>query len=120
MTAIKQESLDNGLEISFSDESNRYFGDYHRICVVVTISYAVDRLADDDLRLHAAAVYGERLKIDKRLERMGVSSADYEQVRNALIDDFMRHAATYLSRSDYPHLLVAAELRKARSSRFHV
>lgn len=120
MTAIKHVSLDNGLEISCSDESNRYFGDYYRVCVVVAISYAVDRLADDDLRLQAAAVYGDRLTVEKRLVRMGVPSADCEQVRKALVDDFMRHAATYLARSDYPRLLVAAELRKTRASRFHV
>ena len=119
MTTIKQANFDNGLEVSFSDESNRYFGDYHRICVVVTISYAVDHLADDELRHQAAAVFGEQLEVTKRLVRMGVPSAEYEQVRNALADDFMRHAAGYLSRSDYPRLLVAAELRKGRSGRFH-
>ena len=120
MRAIKSASLDNGLEISFSDESNRYFGDYHHICVLVTISFAVDSLADGDLRRQAAAVYGERIKVAKRLERMGVPSTDCEPVRNALVDDFMRHAAGYLSRSDYPRLLVAAELRMTRSRRFHV
>ena len=120
MRAIKSASLNNGLQINFTDESNRYFGDYHRICVAVTISYAVDRLADDDLRLQAASVYGDRLKVVRHLVRMGVPSADCETVRNALIDDFMRHAASYLCRSDYPRLLVAAELRKARSSRGHV
>jgi hypothetical protein len=51
---------------------------------------------------------------------MGVPSTDCEPVRNALVDDFMRHAAGYLSRSDYPRLLVAAELRMTRSRRFHV
>lgn len=120
MTAIKHANFENGLEVSFSDESNRYFGDYHRICVVVTISYAVDHLADAELRLQAAAVFGERLEVTKRLVRMGVPSAECEQVRNALADDFIRHAASYLSRSDYPRMLVVAELRKARSSRLYV
>jgi hypothetical protein len=120
MTAIKHACLDNGLEISFSDESNRYFGDYHRICVVVTISCSVGHLTDDELRRRATAVYGEKLEIAKRLVRMGVASAECEQVRNALVDDFMRHASSYLSRPDYPRLLVAAELRKASPRRFHV
>jgi len=120
MTAIRQANLDNGLELSFSDESNRYFGDYHRICVVVKISCDVASLADDELRLQVAAVYGKRLEVTKRLVRMGVPSAECEQVRNDLVDYFMRHAAGYLSRSDYPCLLAAAELRKTRSSRFHV
>lgn len=116
---MKHECLDNGLEISFSDGSNRYFGDYHRVCVVATISYALDQLADDDLRLRATAAYGEQIKLEKRLERMGVPSAEVEQTRNALVDDFMRHASTYLSRPDYPRLLIAVELNKQRSGRFY-
>lgn len=120
MTTIKQARLDNGLQISFLDESNRYFGDYHRVCVVVTISCPVDCLADEDLRLQAVAAYGEQLTVVKRLVRMGVPSADCAQVRHALVDDFLRHAAGYLSRPEYPRLLVAAELRKPRSNRFYV
>jgi hypothetical protein len=116
---MKHECLDNGLKISFRDESNRYFGDYHRVCVVATISYTFDRLADDDLRLRAIAVYGEQIKLEKRLERMGVPSTEVEQVRDALIDDFMRQATIYMSRPDYPRLLIAAELSKQRSGRFY-
>ena len=120
MTIIKHESLANGLEISFSDQSNRYFGDYHRICVIATISYDLDRLADETLRLQATACFGEQLKVEKTFVRMGVTSADIEETRNALIDDFMRHAAAYLSRPDYPRMLVAAELSKPRSGRLYV
>ena len=116
---MKHECLDNGLEISFSDQSNRYFGDYHRICVVATISYTLEHLADDELRLRAIAVYGGQFRVEKRFERMGVPSAEVEQTRNALVDDFMRHASTYLSRPDYPRLLIAVELSKQRSGRFY-
>ncbi len=120
MTAIKVERLANGLEISFSDQTNRYFGDYHRVCVVATISYLLDRLPDETLRLQATALLGEQLKVEKSFERMGVPSAELEKTRNVLIDDFMRHAAAYLSRPNYPCLLVAAELRKPRSGRLYV
>jgi len=119
MTTIRHEILDNGLEISFSDESNRYFGDYHRICVVATIGYALERLADDALRLRAIAVYGGQFRIEKRFERMGVPSSDVDSTRKALVDDFMRHAVIYLSRPDYPRLLVAAEMSKQRTGRFY-
>jgi hypothetical protein len=50
---------------------------------------------------------------------MGVPSAEVEKTRNALVDDFMRHASTYLSRPDYPRLLIAVELSKQRSGRFY-
>lgn len=116
---MNPERLDNGLEISFSDQSNRYFGDYHRICVVVTISYRLEHLADDELRFRATVAYGEQIKLKKRLERMGVPSAEVEHTRNTLIEDFLRHATVYLSRPDYPRLMVAAELSKQRSGRFY-
>ena len=49
---IKEQLLDNGLQIVFTDESNRYFGDYHRICVVATIVCNLNDLltetADDE------------------------------------------------------------------------
>ncbi len=120
MTVIKTERLANGLVISFSDQTNRYFGDYHRICVVATISYDLDHLTDETLRSQASACFGEQLKVEKSFQRMGVPSADIADTRNALIDDFMRHAVAYLSRPDYPYLLVAAELRKPRSGRLYV
>lgn len=116
---MNSERLDNGLEISFSDQSNRYFGDYHRICVIATISYTLEHLADDELRLRAIAVYGGQFRVEKCLERMGVPSAEVEHTRNTLIEDFLRHATVYLSRPDYPRLMVAAELSKQRSGRFY-
>lgn len=120
MTELERTSLDNGLEISFSDRSNRYFGDYHRICVVATLSYPLARLADQELRQQAVAVFGERLSVDKHLERMGVPGAELEPTRSTMIRDFLQHAAGYLSHADFPRRLVAAELRKARTGRFHV
>ena len=120
MTSFKQARLENGLELSFSDVSNRYFGDYHRICIVATLAFPLERLVDDELRRRASAVFGQRLEVTKRLERMGVPSAELEQTRSAMVSDFLRHAASYLDRPDFPRRLVAAELRKVRSGRFHV
>ena len=119
MTTIKEERLGNGLGISFADESNRYFGDYHRVCVIAAIRCDLTGLTDENLRAQAIALYGETLQVEKRFERMGVPSADVDKVRNELIEDFMRHAATYLARPDYPGLLVAAELKKRRTKRYY-
>ena len=88
MTTIKQESLENGLQINFTDESNRYFGDYHRVCVVATIvcnlrDLPADSTDEEAFRCRAVEAHGEQLSVVKRFERMGVSSADVEYVRNA-------------------------------------
>jgi hypothetical protein len=120
MTEFRRAELENGLEVSFSDRSNRYFGDYHRLCVVATLSYPIARLADGELRQQAATVFGERFTVTKCLERMGVPGAELEQARTVMVTDFLRHAAGYLGHADFPRRLVAAELRKLRSGRFHV
>ncbi len=124
--AIKEERLANGLLLTFTDESNRYFGDYHHICVVATIFCNLYELPsenpdDETLRYQAIETFGEQLYVAKRLERMGVPTADVEKIRTSMIDDFLRHAVTYLARLEYPHSLVIAELskRRARSGTHH-
>lgn len=121
MSTIRQERLSNGLQIVFTDESNRYFGDYHRVCVVAAIVCDFAALAgaiDAELRSQAVALYGERLVVEKRMERMGVASRDVDTMRLALVDNFMRQAP-YLGRPDYPRMLVAAELKKQKTTRFY-
>lgn len=123
-TTLREEKLANGLQITFTDESNRYFGDYHRVCVVATIVCAVHELPlaspdDEVLRNQALALIGDRLSVVKRLERMGVPTAAVAEVRTALIDDFLRHASAYLSRPGYPRSLVKAEMRKRGPKRFY-
>jgi len=124
MTTIKKELLSNGLQIIFTDESNRYFGDYHRVCVVATIvcelqSLTVANADDEAFRCQAVKALGEQLTIVKRFERMGVSSADVEEVRTALIEDFLRNASVYLSRPGYMRSLVNAELKKRPTHRYY-
>ncbi|MGK2906071.1 MAG: hypothetical protein ACSLFH_06970 [Desulfuromonadales bacterium] len=117
MTTLRHVSLANGLQIVFTDESNRYFGDYHRVCVVATIvcklcDLPVSSDIDEALRCRAVDAFGEHFSVVKRFERMGVPSSDLDVVRTALIDDYLRHAAKYLARPDYLRSLVNAELKK--------
>lgn len=124
MTTIKAECLENGLQINFTDETNRYFGDYHRVCVVATLVCNLEALPAESpdevaFRCRAVEALGGRLSVVKRFERMGVSSADVEDVRGALIDDFLRHASAYLSRPEYIRSLVNAELSKRPKRRFY-
>lgn len=117
MTTIKSEQLPNGLEISFIDQTNRYFGDYHRVCVVATIRCPVTSLRDESIRSKARELYGDSFDVERRFEKMGVSSGDVEFVRDRLVDDFMSHVAAYLGRDDYPDRLATAELKKQRMMR---
>ena len=124
MTTIKEERLSNGLQILFVDESNRYFGDYHRVCVVATIICNLNDLPatssdEEAFRCQAIEALGEELSVTKRLGRMGVASAEVEEVRTALIDDFLHHASVYLSRPGYMRSLVNAELKKRPTHRYY-
>ncbi len=124
MTTIRQEKLNNGLQIHFVDESNRYFGDYHRVCILVTLLYPVAELpvvnSDDEVfRDRAIAKLGKELKIVKRLERMGVPTADVERVRQSMIEAFLDNSSVYLNRPGYPRSLVDAELKKRHTHSFY-
>ena len=124
MTMIKQVLLANGLQIVFTDESNRYFGDYHRVCVVATILCNLHDLptttpGEETMRCLAVESFRGQLSVVKRFERMGVPTQDVEQVRTALIDDFLRHAAAYMARPEYLRSLVKAELNKRPTHRFY-
>lgn len=124
METIKEEFLANGLQIIFTDESNRYFGDYHRVCVVATIicdlrNLQTERPEEEVFRRQSIETLGEQLTVVKRFERMGVATVDVETIRYALIDDFLRNATSYLSRPEYPRSLVTAELNKRRTHRFY-
>ena len=124
MPTIKEERLENGLQIVFVDESNRYFGDYHRVCVVATIVCNLSELLaanaeDKDFLNQTIATLGEELKVVKRFERMGVPTADVEQVRATMIDDFLRNSSPYLTRMSYPLSLVKAELKKRPTHNYY-
>jgi hypothetical protein len=126
MTAfLREESLANGLKITFTDESIRYFGDYHRVCVVASIRCELHKLPatgpeEVALRRQACAMIGDHLTIIRRFERMGVPSAAVAEVRRRLVDDFMHNTCAYISRADYPYSLLKAELNKRGKQKIHV
>jgi len=96
MTPFRSETLDNGVKVTFTDRSNRYFGDYHRVQVEAWISVPVAGREEPLVQLRS-------------LERMGVAGNEVMTVRDRLADDFWSHAAGYLGRPDYPARLQAAE-----------
>jgi len=92
-------TLNNGLEISFIEQDNRYFGDYHRICITAVVSFP------KDFHLPAGMTH-ERAKLEKRLEKMGVPNAALETERNKLVESFLASSRDYLERDDFPRQLL--------------
>ena len=124
MKTLREERLENGLRIVFVDESNRYFGDYHRVRVVASIFFDPQELPatnteEESFRSRAIEALGRELKVVKSFERMGVASAEVDKVRAALIDGFLQNALVYLSRPGYPRALVSARLNRRPAQRFY-
>jgi hypothetical protein len=111
MTTFRTEKLNNGVDIAFTDLSNRYYGDYHRVCVEVRITAPCPPGYSGSV---AAPQPGNCLIMVKRLERMGVAGNEVAAARERLVDDFWRHAGRYLAHPDFPTRLAASNARVAR------
>lgn len=120
---IRMERLDNGLTIEFFDRSNRYFGDYHRVCVEACCRVVLNMdnlagLADPAAELQTArAVLGNEVVFIRKLERMGVAGEAVERTREVLIESFIRSSFPYLSTPVFPRRFIAAELERRRQGR---
>ncbi len=116
MKIPREEQLPNGLLITFLDETNRYFGDYHRVClrVVMRVDLRVAAAASEDTEFWSEVhdALGNDFKIEKSLVRMGVPGAEVEATVSALTDEFLTAANDYMARPDYPKRLAQVEMDK--------
>lgn len=122
MKPFKRKKLPNGLQIEIFDETNRYFGDYHRVCLRVVMSLdlsaaAVNGPDDASFWAEAGSVFGGKLQVVKKLVRMAVPGVAVEQTALNLADEFFKLADDYLSRPDYPQRLARAELDARKRAR---
>jgi len=122
---FKVHTLNNGLQLEFFDQSNRYFGDYHRVKIVVRCQIALrpewlaaspGPLDSDQLR----AQLGDCVTFERSLEQMGVASAQLETVKNSLIDGFLKATAGYLGSEGFPGRFIFQQwqTRSQRPQRF--
>jgi hypothetical protein len=113
-----EERLTNGLYLRFFDESNRYFGDYHRLRIVVEIELTLSNelLTDPELLAAAKKRFGVRLTTNKVLERMGVPGSRVDALRAELIASYQTEVQSYLSRPEVPLRLLRAELANKPSA----
>ena len=90
--------LKNGLRIHFFDQSNRYFGDFHRIYIKVQIALP------DGFEL-PAGLCRESACLERTLEKMGVTTDELAQQRKLMIDNFLLTSISYFEKSDFPQKL---------------
>jgi hypothetical protein len=115
---LYQHELPNRLLLNIEDQSNRYFGDYHRVRLVIRCQVPVvaahfsaskDPLAAADA---ATALLGKEVIYETALERMGVAGCDVETIRQQLLDQFVQANQPYLARKDFPARFIALKLRE--------
>ncbi len=104
---LKPMVLGNGLTLRFDDQSNRYFGDFHRICICVQICLP------EQVALSAGLAGGKDF-LERKLEKMGVPSESLEKERKILLDAFLATGLTYLEKKDFPQQLLL-KLQKEKS-----
>jgi hypothetical protein len=116
---IRQIVLPNNLHLVCREESRRYFGDYHLVRILMTVSVPLEpRFFDDGDECRAARKLLPDPVVYRRVaERMGVPTADVEAVRTALVDDLLLHAGGYLGSTQFPRKFIRSELARIHSVR---
>jgi len=79
--------LANGVRVMFTDCTNRYYGDYHRVSIEINLSFAAEN-------------YQNIYKF-QTLERMGVSGDDVVAVQTHLVDSFRSGTMVYMTRDGF-------------------
>lgn len=116
---LLRETLENGVIIEISDRSNRYFGDYNRVFLKVAIRIPVVRehFADDQSWQTARTRLGESVLLERKLEGMGIASADIPKKREQMIEGFLASSRTYLARPVFPSKYLAEQLANLKPAK---
>jgi hypothetical protein len=118
-----EQSLDNGLIVEVQDLTHRYYGDYHKVILEVTLRVPLigglfsDQNHPGEALEKARRILGEQARSVHRLERMGVPSDLVETIRSRLWESYHRSSFGYFQRSDYPAKLVRQLLDKRKKAR---
>lgn len=117
---IRTDELANGVRVEFVDQSNRYFGDYHRLRIEVRCRVAItESLFAEAADPHAEAgrvreMLGAEVLWVRHLERMGVAGSDLDAVRGDLIATFAASNFPYLQSREFPARLVERKLAEGK------
>lgn len=116
---IRSIVLPNSLSLVCSDDSRRYFGDYHLVRVRMALSVPLEPrfFQNEDEYRAAQNILPDPVVYSRSAERMGVPTADVESVRIVLVDDLLLHAGKYLGSVQFPMRFIQTELVRMRSGR---
>lgn len=118
-----EQVMDNGLVVEVKDHSHRYYGDYHKVTLEVTVRVPLigglfsDQHHPGEALEKARRILGDEACSVQRLERMGVPSDLVETIRARLWENFQRSSFDYFKRPDYPAKLVRQQLSRRKKVR---
>lgn len=113
---LREITLANGMKVRFLDNTRRYFGDYYLVTVEIRCEVPIlpdyfDTIsAYNEVKSH----WGETIVHLRKVQQMGVPSAQVSQVRERLIANFEQHSLPYLIPSTMPKKLVLSEINKSK------
>ncbi|MDY6847905.1 MAG: hypothetical protein SV239_02055 [Thermodesulfobacteriota bacterium] len=116
-------SLNNGLIVEVQDLTHRYYGDYHKVTLEVTLRVPLagglfsDQNHPGEALEKARRILGNEARFVQRLERMGVPGDMVETIRRRLWESYHRSSFGYFKRPDYPAKLVRKLLDKRKKTR---
>ncbi len=122
-TMLRQQLLDNGLELVFNDLSNRYYGNFYqvKIEVVSRIHLSNELLVEfgfsEKEQLQAKNRFGALFEDRQELKRMGVAGPEVSAVCRQMIQQFIDSSLPYMSKDQFPAQLLRKRLLERPSLR---
>ena len=113
-TPVRTLSLANGLTLQFHEAGNRYFGDFHRVVIVVEGIVDVESADLSAEQKHLIGTLPDPVLLYRELERMGVTTEKLDDTAHELIDSFIDSARSYLERQDIPGRLLEKRLSEKK------
>ena len=115
MDLVKEISLENGVNVCIYSYAHRYFGDYYRLKleIVCEVPLLEEYFADRQAYAEANASLGPTVLSRRKVEQMGVPSAELDRTVESLVDHFSRHSLPYIASSSFPKKLVRTEIKGA-------
>ncbi len=116
---LREITLANGINLRFIDGTRRYFGDYYLVDIEICFEVPIIPEYFDNLTVYdeARSLWGDTVVHQRKIQQMGVSSAQVSQVKERLIINFEQHSLPYFISSTMPKKLVLSEMGKIKKRR---
>jgi len=114
-TCVRKIDLSNSLIVQIYDATRRYYEDYHLVRLEIECDVAVQEefFAGPEEFTRARGLFGESVRYQRTVEKMGVPFAEIASAREELIACFVSTALPYLASAIFPRKFVEAEVKKA-------